>query len=165
MTAVYYEGGGRFSVGTAQPQAPGEGEVRIDVAYCGVCGTDLHIAHGAMDQRVRPPQVIGHEMSGVIAEIGAGVDGFRRGDPVVVRPLDARAETPADKGYSHVSRGLKFLGIDTPGAFSTRGRFPPSRSITCRPPSICGLLLWSSRSRWPVTTCVGPSFMPERAHS
>jgi len=124
MTAVYYEGGGRFSLGTAQPQAPGEGEVRIDVAYCGVCGTDLHIAHGAMDQRVRPPQVIGHEMSGVIAEIGAGVDGFRMGDPIVVRPLDARAETPADKGYGHVSRGLKFLGIDTPGAFQRSWTVP-----------------------------------------
>ena len=124
MTAVYYEGGGRFSVGTGQPQAPGEGEVRIDVAFCGVCGTDLHIAHGAMDHRVRPPQVIGHEMSGVIAEVGAGVDGFRAGDPIVVRPLDARAEVPADKGYSHVSRGLKFLGIDTPGAFQRSWTVP-----------------------------------------
>src|SRR5579864_6382486 len=106
MTAVYYEGSGTFRLGDAQPQAPGDGEVRIDVAYCGVCGTDLHIAHGAMDHRVGPPQVIGHEMSGVIAELGAGVDGFRIGAPVVVRPLDARAETPADKGFSHVSRGL-----------------------------------------------------------
>lgn len=124
MTAVYYEGGGRFSLGEAQPQPPGDGEVRIEVAYSGVCGTDLHIAHGAMDQRVRPPQVIGHEMSGVVAEIGAGVEGFRMGDPVVVRPLDARAETPADKGYSHVSRGLKFLGIDTPGAFQRSWTVP-----------------------------------------
>jgi len=124
MTAVYYEGGGRFSLGEARPQAPAEGEVRIDVAYCGVCGTDLHIAHGAMDHRVRPPQVIGHEMSGTVAEIGSGVDGFRVGDPVVVRPLDARAETSADKGYSHVSRGLKFLGIDTPGAFQRSWTVP-----------------------------------------
>jgi (R,R)-butanediol dehydrogenase/meso-butanediol dehydrogenase/diacetyl reductase len=124
MRGVYYEGGGTFSVGESRPQPPGEGEVRIDVAYCGVCGTDLHIAHGAMDHRVRPPQVIGHEMSGIIAEVGAGVDDFEVGDPIVVRPLDARAETPADKGHSHVSRGLKFLGIDTPGAFQRSWTVP-----------------------------------------
>ena len=99
VKAVYYEGGGAFSLGPDERKPPADGEVRIDVAYCGVCGTDLHIAHGAMDHRVRTPQVIGHEMSGIVAEVGAGVDGFRPGDPIVVRPLDARAETPADKGY------------------------------------------------------------------
>jgi (R,R)-butanediol dehydrogenase / meso-butanediol dehydrogenase / diacetyl reductase len=45
------------------------------------------------------------------------VDGFEVGDHVVVRPLDTRGETPADKGFGHISRNLKFLGIDTPGAF------------------------------------------------
>ena len=124
MTAVYYEGEGSFTLGDCAARPPGAGEVRLDVAYCGVCGTDLHIAHGAMDQRVRPPQVIGHEMSGIVAELGAGVDGFRVGDPVVVRPLDARGETPADKGFSHISRGLKFLGIDTPGAFQRSWTVP-----------------------------------------
>ena len=52
MSAVYYEGPGVFSVGACVVQPPGPGEVRLDVAYCGVCGTDLHIAHGAMDARV-----------------------------------------------------------------------------------------------------------------
>lgn len=124
MKAAYYVGDGAFSLGEGRAEAPAAGEVRLDVAYCGVCGTDLHIAHGAMDHRVRPPQVIGHEMSGVVAELGQGVHGFRIGDRVVVRPLDARAETPADKGYSHVSRGLKFLGIDTPGAFQSSWTVP-----------------------------------------
>jgi len=62
MSAVYYHGGGRFTVGDGSSQEPGPDEVRLDVAYCGVCGTDLHIAHGAMDARVQTPQVIGHEM-------------------------------------------------------------------------------------------------------
>ena len=124
MSAVYYEGPGSFSIGSASAQPPGPGEVRLQVAYCGVCGTDLHIAHGAMDARVRPPQVIGHEMSGTVAEIGEGVAGFRVGDPVVVRPLDARGETPADRGFSHISRGLKFLGIDAPGALQRSWTVP-----------------------------------------
>ena len=57
-----------------------------------------------MDARVRTPQVIGHEMSGTVAELGEGVEGFPSGDAVVVRPLDARGETPADRGFSHISR-------------------------------------------------------------
>ena len=124
MKAVYYEGGGRFALHDSEPRAPVDGEVRLEVAYCGICGTDLHIAHGAMDHRVNAPQVIGHEMSGTVAELGAGVGGFEVGDPVVVRPLDARGETPADKGHSHISRNLKFLGIDTPGAFQASWTVP-----------------------------------------
>ena len=124
MKAVYYEGGGRFGLGESVPLRPGEGEVRLAVAYCGICGTDLHIAHGAMDHRVRAPQVIGHEMSGTVAELGTGVDGFQIGDAVVVRPLDARDESPADRGFSHISRNLKFLGIDTSGAFQSSWTVP-----------------------------------------
>jgi len=124
MSAVYYEGAGAFSVGECAVQPPGPGEVRLDVAYCGVCGTDLHIAHGAMDARVHTPQVIGHEMSGTVAEVGAGVGGFAPGDPVVVRPLDTRGETPADRGFSHIGRNLKFLGIDAPGALQASWTVP-----------------------------------------
>jgi (R,R)-butanediol dehydrogenase / meso-butanediol dehydrogenase / diacetyl reductase len=122
--AVSYEGKGRFALGTGATVTPGPGEVRLDVAYCGICGTDIHIAHGAMDHRVQPPRVIGHEMAGTVAELGEGVDGFAIGEAVVVRPLDARAETPADRGLSHISRGLKFLGIDTPGAFQSSWTVP-----------------------------------------
>ena len=124
MSAVYYEGAGVFSVGECAVQPPGPGEVRLDVAYCGVCGTDLHIAHGAMDARVPTPQVIGHEMSGTVAEVGEGVTGFRPGDPVVVRPLDSRGETAADRGFSHISRKLKFIGIDAPGALQASWTVP-----------------------------------------
>ena len=135
--AVYYEGNCTFRLGDGERIQPGPGDVRLDVAFCGVCGTDVHIAHGAMDQRVRIPQVIGHEMSGTVAELGAGVEGFSVGDPVVVRPLDSRGETPADRGYSHISRNLKFLGIDTPGAFQqswtvpafTLHRLPPELDL------------------------------------
>jgi (R,R)-butanediol dehydrogenase / meso-butanediol dehydrogenase / diacetyl reductase len=124
MSAAYYEGSGVFSVRAGHVRPPAAGEVRLEVAYCGVCGTDLHIAHGAMDARVRPPQVIGHEMSGTVAEVGAGVEGFQLGDEVVVRPLDSRGETPADRGMSHISRGLKFLGIDAPGALQRSWTVP-----------------------------------------
>jgi (R,R)-butanediol dehydrogenase/meso-butanediol dehydrogenase/diacetyl reductase len=124
VKAVFYEGAGSFVVGDSEPRAPEPGEVRLDVAFCGVCGTDIHIAHGAMDHRVHAPQVIGHEMSGTVAELGDGVEGFSVGDAVVVRPLDTRGETAADRGMSHIARELKFLGIDTPGAFQASWTVP-----------------------------------------
>src|SRR3954454_4899009 len=103
-TAVFYEGDRTFRVGAGEAVTPGSGEVRLDVAFCGVCGTDVHIAHGAMDHRVRIPQVIGQEMSGTVSELGYGVEGLAISNQDVVRQLDTRGETRADRGYSHISR-------------------------------------------------------------
>lgn len=125
MKAAFYSGNKTMTVrDDVAPLAPGPGEVRLNVAYCGICGTDIHIYHGAMDKRVCIPQIIGHEASATIAEVGEGVSGFAPGDPVVVRPLDNRAETPADRGYSHICKGLKFIGIDSPGAWQNSWTVP-----------------------------------------
>jgi (R,R)-butanediol dehydrogenase/meso-butanediol dehydrogenase/diacetyl reductase len=124
MKAAYYHGNKTFRIAPSAPVAPGPGEVRLNVAYCGICGTDIHIFHGAMDKRVSIPQIIGHEASATVAEVGAGVEGFQPGDPVVVRPLDNRAETPADRGFSHICKDLKFIGIDSPGAYQNSWTVP-----------------------------------------
>ena len=135
VNAVYYEGAGSFSVGRSALRRPGPGEVRLEVAYCGLCGTDLHIARGEMDARVPVPMVIGHEMSGTVAEVGDGVATFRPGDHVVVRPLDTREETPADRGFSHIGRKLKFIGIDAPGALQASWTVP-AFTVHALPPSV-----------------------------
>lgn len=124
MKAALYEGQQTFSLHACNPIAPGPDEIRLNVAYVGICGTDTHIFHGAMDARVKPPQIIGHEMSGTVAEIGSNVSGFEIGDPVVVRPLDNRAEKASDRGHSHICRDLKFIGIDSPGAFQSSWTVP-----------------------------------------
>jgi 2-desacetyl-2-hydroxyethyl bacteriochlorophyllide A dehydrogenase len=124
MKACYYEGNRTFTMREGETIHPGPGEVRLNVAYTGICGTDLHIYHGAMDKRVRIPQVIGHEMSGTIAEIGEGVEGFTVGAPVVVRPLDNRGETPADRGFSHICSKLKVMGVDTTGSLQSSWTVP-----------------------------------------
>jgi 2-desacetyl-2-hydroxyethyl bacteriochlorophyllide A dehydrogenase len=57
-------------------------------------------------------------MSGEIAEVGANVKGWSPGERVVVRPLHPCGNCPACRaGHSHICYNLKFLGIDTPGAF------------------------------------------------
>lgn len=63
--------------------SPARGEVRIDVAACGICGTDAHFVAGAFPG-VSWPLTLGHEIAGTIAEIGAGVEGFAVGDRVAV---------------------------------------------------------------------------------
>lgn len=115
------------------PGSPGPGQVRIAVAYTGICGTDLHILHGAMDQRVSVPAVIGHEMSGRIAELGPDVDGWTVGDPVTVMPLDWCGRCAAcRRGHSHVCQNLNFLGIDSAGAMQSSW-VVPARSLVRLP--------------------------------
>lgn len=116
MKASFYEGNKTFTVKEKELVAPAAGEVRIKVAYCGICGSDVHIYHGNMDARVNIPETVGHEMSGTIDAIGEGVEGFEIGDKVVVRPLDNRLEDASDKGHSHIAKKLKFIGIDSEGA-------------------------------------------------
>ena len=122
--AAIYEGSGRLSVGQGEMRKPGPGEVRLDVAYCGICGTDLHIYHGKMDHRVKVPQVIGHEVSAVVGETGAGVETVKAGDRVAVRPLLFGKEERFDKGHAHVGRNLKFIGIDLPGGMQSSWTVP-----------------------------------------
>jgi (R,R)-butanediol dehydrogenase / meso-butanediol dehydrogenase / diacetyl reductase len=117
LKAAFYEGNEQIRIGECIPIAPAAGEVQIRVSHCGICGTDLHVFHGAMDHRVTKPAVIGHEMSGVIEAVGAEVSGWIAGDRVTVRPLDSCGACPACKaGHSHICQKLKFIGIDRPGA-------------------------------------------------
>ena len=123
--AAFYEGERLIRQGECQPRPPAAGEVQLRVSHCGICGTDLHIFHGAMDARVQMPLVMGHEMSGTVHSLGAGVAGFAPGDRVVVMPLAACHDCPAcAAGHSHICHNLDFLGIDTPGAFQSYWTVP-----------------------------------------
>lgn len=124
MQAAYYKEKGRFELGENSPTAPPAGQVRLSVAYCGVCGTDVHIFHGVMDQRIGPPQIVGHEASATVAAIGEGVANVAVGDRVAVRPLHFGAPHPFDKGNPHVGKNLKFIGIDSQGAFQKSWTVP-----------------------------------------
>lgn len=118
--AAQYVGNKSFEVVEGRCESPAANEVRLKVGYVGICGTDMHIYHGVMDQRVQPPKVVGHEMSGVVDAVGAQVEGYQVGDRVVVRPLDYCGDCPAcNEGHNHVCHNLKFMGIDTVGAFQS----------------------------------------------
>jgi len=79
-----------------EPSAPGPGEVTLRPFFCGICGTDLHeYAMGPIVIPAEPhrlnrsvlPQILGHEFSGEIVAVGAGVTGLKEGQRVSVMPL------------------------------------------------------------------------------
>jgi 2-desacetyl-2-hydroxyethyl bacteriochlorophyllide A dehydrogenase len=118
ISAAYYKGNKAFKVEKIMAAGPQANEVQIEVAYCGICGTDLHAFHGSMDARIGLNRIIGHEMSGVIAAVGDEVTDLKVGQHVVVRPLDHCGDCPAcNAGHIHICHNLKFLGLDTDGAF------------------------------------------------
>jgi (R,R)-butanediol dehydrogenase / meso-butanediol dehydrogenase / diacetyl reductase len=122
---AFYVGDRRMAVAESPPVRPGPTDVRIDVAYTGICGTDLHILHGAMDSRVSRPAVLGHEMSGRVAEIGDAVSGWTVGDRVTVMPLAWCDDCPAcHAGHNHVCHRLNFIGIDSPGSMQASWTVP-----------------------------------------
>jgi len=81
----------------SDPPPPPPGQVQVEVAYCGICGTDLHeyisgpiyIPTSAPHPLtgVRAPVITGHEMSGRIVALGDGVEGFAVGDRVAGCPI------------------------------------------------------------------------------
>jgi 2-desacetyl-2-hydroxyethyl bacteriochlorophyllide A dehydrogenase len=125
MRAAYFKGNKRFSLEDVPLPEPSGNEVRVKVAFCGICGTDLHVFHGAMAERIGNHRVIGHESSGVIDAVGSDVKDLHVGDRVVIRPLDACGECPAcQRGHKHICHNLKFLGLDTDGAYQEQWVVP-----------------------------------------
>jgi (R,R)-butanediol dehydrogenase/meso-butanediol dehydrogenase/diacetyl reductase len=100
------------------------GTVKIAPAFNGICGSDLHLFHdGPMppaptSDSPHPlsgetlPVVLGHEFSGVVEEIGEGVEGLKVGDSVVVEPLMVDGTCPACKaGKYNLCEQMGFIGI------------------------------------------------------
>ena len=130
MLTVAYMGNRTIGLQAAQPLPPGPQQVRIRVAFVGLCGTDLHIVHGSMDRRVRAPLIFGHEMSGTVDALGDGVGGWATGDKVTVMPLVWDGTCPACRaGNRHICQNLNFVGIDSPGALQALWNVPASTLV------------------------------------
>jgi D-arabinitol dehydrogenase (NADP+) len=84
MKAVVYDAARSYQVREIPTPEAGPGEVRIKVDQVGVCGTDLHIHEG--DFNAVFPLVPGHELVGVVDQLGEGVDRFELGEQVTVNP-------------------------------------------------------------------------------
>jgi L-iditol 2-dehydrogenase len=81
MKALLLSGYSKLAVADIPEPIAGPGEVLVEVAACGICGSDVHGYDGGSGRRI-PPLVMGHEAAGMVAAIGAGVNKFVVGDRV-----------------------------------------------------------------------------------
>ena len=98
-------------------EAPGPGQVLLRMATGGVCGSDLHYYHhgGFGAVKLREPMILGHEVSGHIAELGAGVTGLRVGQLVAVSPSrPCNACEYCRRGQQNQCLNMRFYGSAMP---------------------------------------------------
>ncbi len=110
-----------LSVGSYDVPRPGKGEVLIKVLVAGVCGTDMQIYHGkgAFAKRVNLPTILGHEMCGLVEEVGADVTLARVGDLVSLEShIPCGACSFCASGRAHVCPSTTYPGIDIDGCFA-----------------------------------------------
>ncbi len=104
----------------------GEHQLRVKVAFGGICGSDLHyFQHGGFGTvRIKQPMALGHEVSGIVDGWGPGVSGFERGQRIAISPSRPCGHCRFCQGGQHNHcLNMRFYGSAMPfphiqGAFS-----------------------------------------------
>jgi (R,R)-butanediol dehydrogenase / meso-butanediol dehydrogenase / diacetyl reductase len=123
VKAARFHGRGDIRIDDVPEPATRPGTVKVEVEWCGICGTDLHeylegpifaptpeAPHPLTGESL--PITLGHEFAGVVAEVGEGVSGVRAGDRVVVEPYIVCGRCDACRtGRYNVCRSLGFVGL------------------------------------------------------
>src|SRR6266536_530357 len=110
--------GAGFQIVEREVPEPAEGQVRIKVQACGVCHSDLLTAEGAWPG-IQYPRVPGHEVAGIIDEVGAGVSAWEKGQRVGVGWHGGQDNTCREcrRGDFRNCRNLKIAGISYDGGY------------------------------------------------
>lgn len=123
MKAARFHGPGDIRIEDIPEPALRPGTVKLRVAWCGICGTDLHEyldgpifipapGHPHPLTHEAAPVTMGHEFSGTVEEVGAGVTDIAVGDNVVVEPYFVCGECPPClAGNYHLCTKMGFLGL------------------------------------------------------
>lgn len=120
MRGTYFLGNQTFETRELPERKLGEEEVLIRVAACGVCGTDVHIYHGDKGSaEICPPVILGHELAGVVMEVGSGVNRVAVGDHVAVDPNIYCGECHyCRNGKKQLCTNLFAIGVNRDGGFA-----------------------------------------------
>ncbi|BBY17939.1 2,3-butanediol dehydrogenase [Mycolicibacterium litorale] len=128
MKAAVYHGPNKLEVADVPEPSTREGTVKVQVGFNGICGTDLHEYYaGPIFIPTEPhpltgrelPLVMGHEFSGVITEVGAGVAGWREGDRVAVEPIYKCGHcAPCRAGNYNICAQIGFHGLMSDGGMA-----------------------------------------------
>ena len=118
----------RLMVREVDEPALDRGSLVVRVRVCSICGSDLRMYRQG-HPRVRLPQVLGHEISGVVEAVGEDVPGYRRGDRVCITPkIPCGRCFYCSKGeYTRCPQGQSF-GYQLPGGYAER-LLVPSRGV------------------------------------
>lgn len=125
MHAAVLQGIGRMSIeDVPQPECAPGGMV-LRVRACAICGTDVRIfRHGK--RNVRPPCIVGHEITGEIVEIGADVTGYTVGEPVLLIPgIPCGRCRYCLQGRTSLCTHGHAIGYEYPGGFAEYIAVPP----------------------------------------
>ena len=127
--------GAPLRIATRSVPKPGDGEVRVRITACGVCGSDVFLQKGGFGAAVSWPVVPGHEAAGVVDALGAGVSSLNVGDQVAVYYITTPPDDPwAARGRPNISPHVTRMGVDVDGAFAEYVRRPPEALIVPRAP-------------------------------
>ncbi|QGZ93676.1 zinc-dependent alcohol dehydrogenase [Terricaulis silvestris] len=119
------------------PEMPSRGEVLVQVAAVGICGTDLHIddwADGFHAMASALPVTLGHEFCGRVHAVGEGVTAFKAGDRVVVQPAIGCGKcAPCQAGARHDCLNRSAIGMHRAGGFAKYVSAPADYCIAMPP--------------------------------
>ncbi len=117
--AVFYAANEPLRVEEIPTPTPGPGEVLVKVAACGLCHTDLHyIDHGVPTFKA-PPLVLGHEISGTVAAIGAGTTRWQEGDRVLLPAVYGCGQCAMCRtGRENVCEKMVMFGNNVDGGYA-----------------------------------------------
>jgi D-arabinose 1-dehydrogenase-like Zn-dependent alcohol dehydrogenase len=118
--------GADFEIIEREIPKPGARQVRIKVQACGVCHSDVFVKEGLWPG-IQYPRVPGHEVAGIIDELGAEVAGWNKGQRVGVGWHGGQDNTCLEcrRGHFLYCRNLKVTGIDQRGSVMNRRNIPP----------------------------------------
>jgi 2-desacetyl-2-hydroxyethyl bacteriochlorophyllide A dehydrogenase len=106
-----------------EPLVPAAGQVVVQVAASGLCGTDYRIWSG--DRPVAYPLIMGHEFIGEVAAVGPGVERLQPGQRVAVEPNFSCGACPlCREGNRNLCLSRTAVGIDVNGGFASEARLP-----------------------------------------
>lgn len=125
----YAAGPGNMEIRDVPEPVCGDDQIKIKVKKAGICGSDLHIYHSDIAIPVNPPVIVGHEFSGVIAEIGKNVKDFEVGDRVVSETAFSFCGVCdyCTEGYYNLCNERRTLGYWYDGIFTDYTVVPAGR--------------------------------------